>query len=483
MGSHVGGANHSLARWHRRAHDGIDEDPLALQARGHPENRDVFAHRDGNDRGFRVPGIEAEPLELALHVARGLPELLPALGLRFDDFDGLDRRRRGSRRHGGGENARTRVVADEFHHFETRGDEPAHGGEGFREGSHHEIDLVLEAKMLGGAAPVFSEHPNPVGVVDEEASAVGVLQLDDPGQIGNVALHGENAVDHDHLAPVLGGPGEFSFEVAHVIVLVFHGLSEAQADTVDDRGVIHVVEEGQILAADQAGQDAEIDLETRCEGERGFDVHEGGEPLFELDMDIESAVEQPGARAAGSVTEDRRRRGFLDGGVAGQPQVIIRPEHDDLLAVHRDHGILGRGDAAVVRVHIRLAKLAVQRVVRALLQDIHGLGSPLSFTLFALRGAGSLLRALRAAPLSPWVASCPLRRGRASCLSSRGSVEPWLMMGPGDGCPPPAVRVPRLPQPIWLRHAFFSLRAPIGFARVILAPLVRWALSLAPGLL
>ena len=49
----------------------------------------------------------------------------------------------------------------------------------------------------------------------------------------------------------------------------------------------------------------------------------GDEPLLELDVDVEVAVQEPRAGAAGAVLGDGFLGGFLDLGMVGQPQVVV----------------------------------------------------------------------------------------------------------------------------------------------------------------
>ena len=72
---------------------------------------------------------------------------------------------------------------------------------------------------------------------------------------------------------------------------------------------------------------------------------------------------------------DDQDRGFLDLGMARQPEIVVRAEHDDLLAVHRDHGILGRADLAVHQVVAGGLRVADAREVPALLEDVQALSS------------------------------------------------------------------------------------------------------------
>jgi hypothetical protein len=219
-----------------------------------------------------------------------------------------------------------------------------HGGEGLGEGAHHEVDLVFEAEVLAGTAAVRAEHPDAVGVVDHEAHAEALLERDDLVELRDVSLHGEDAVDHDEdaTARIPGRDLELLLEVCHVVVLVLVVLAEAETTAVDDAGVVEVVEDGDVAASQQRGEHAEIHLEAGGEGERGVALHELGDLLLELDVDVEGAIEQPRPGGARAVHGDRHGGGLLHVGVARQSQVVVRAEHDELVALVGHHGVLGR---------------------------------------------------------------------------------------------------------------------------------------------
>jgi len=89
-----------------------------------------------------------------------------------------------------------------------------------------------------------------------------------------------------------GDAGDLGFEVVHVVVAELQGLREAEPHAVDDRGVVHGVEERHVVATEQAGEHAQIDLEAGGEDQRSLTLHERREAVLELHVDVEGAVEQ-----------------------------------------------------------------------------------------------------------------------------------------------------------------------------------------------
>ena len=230
---------------------------------------------------------------------------------------------------------------------------------------------MFQTEVLRGTAPVGAADADSVCVVHHQPAAVAILELDDARQVGEVALHREDAVhDDDHASIVVDGL-DLVLQISHVVVAELVVLAEAQAAAVDDARVIQAVEQGDVEAAEQAREDAEIDLEAGGKGQRGLALHEFGQAFLELHVEVERAVEQARAGATGAVHGQRRRGGGLDLRVAGEAEVVVGAQHHELAPLARHHRILGGGDGPVVHVHVRGARRAHPlRVFRALGEDV-----------------------------------------------------------------------------------------------------------------
>ncbi len=318
--------------------------------------------------------IVAHGPEAGPHALRDGPETGPELRLRLEHVqDGQDRGDRGRRRRGA-EDQRPGVVLDVGDDRLRAGHDAADRGEGLAEGAHDQVDLAFEAEVLGRAAAVRAEDADAVGVVDEDPGPVLPGQRDDARQVGDVALHAEDAVDDDELAGPGIERGEQPLEVLHVVVAVLVDGRERQAAGVDDAGVDHAVDEDVVALPGDRGDDAEVGLVARAEGQGGLAVQELGQPLLELLVEVDRAGQE--ARAAGPdpVAVDRRLGRRLGQGMIGQAEVVVRADHDhrpapDLDAVPDrllDGGEVGvqvgrlelvgpgEGQALVEKVHARL---------------------------------------------------------------------------------------------------------------------------------
>ena len=99
-------------------------------------------------------------------------------------------------------------------------------------------------------------------VVHRDDGVVFARQRHDVRQLGDVALHREDAVGEDQLEPGSLRRLQLVFEVSHVRMLVHGGLTLrdglGEADGVDDRRVIQLVGDDDVLLAQQGGAKALI---------------------------------------------------------------------------------------------------------------------------------------------------------------------------------------------------------------------------------
>ena len=111
-------------------------------------------------------------------------------------------------------------------------------------------------------------------------------------------------------------------------------------------------------------------------------------------MNIQGSIEEARPRTARSVALNGGLGRFLDRRMIGQSKVVVRAEHNDLLAIEGDHGILGRRNAPVIRIQARCADFLMDLVVRTFLENVHDVSSRVSFGI----SAGGLLGGILAPP-------------------------------------------------------------------------------------
>ena len=93
---------------------------------------------------------------------------------------------------------RAGALAEELDDFFAAGGVASAGAaEGFAEGPGDDVDAALDAAVLGGSAAVGADEADGVGVVDHHHGVVFFGEVADLVELGEVAIHGEDAVGGD----------------------------------------------------------------------------------------------------------------------------------------------------------------------------------------------------------------------------------------------------------------------------------------------
>jgi hypothetical protein len=85
-----------------------------------------------------------------------------------------------------------------------------------------------------------------------------------------------------------------------------HRLAVGHLGAVDDRGVVQLVEDDEVAAADEARDRPEVGLVAGREDEAGFLAQELRQVRLEPFMQVEGPVQEPAAGAARAVALERR---------------------------------------------------------------------------------------------------------------------------------------------------------------------------------
>ena len=198
-----------------------------------------------------------------------------------------------------------------------------------------------------------------MAVVHHDQGAVLLGDVADLGQLGDVAVHAEDAVRDDELE---AGPGplrrlELGLEIGHVAVLVAEALRLGEPDAVDEGGVVQLVGDDGVVLAHQGLEDGAVGVEAAGVELGVLHAEEFGQPGFQLGVDVLLPADEPHGGHAEAVGVHDVLGGLAQGRMVGQAQVVVRAEADHLLAV-RDHlRLLGRGDGALDLEQALLAEL------------------------------------------------------------------------------------------------------------------------------
>jgi len=156
-------------------------------------------------------------------------------------------------------------------------------------------------------------------------------------------------------------------------------LAIGELAPVQDAGVIVFIGDDDVVAPDERRDGAEVGLIAGAEDERGFFSHEMGEPPLQFQVQFQRAVEKTGAATAGAKGLQGCDGGLPHFGMHGEPQIVIRADHDQVSAVNDRFRTFIVGDGAEVGVKPGLARrFRLRKSAFAFLEQVHAL-VPLSW--------------------------------------------------------------------------------------------------------
>jgi hypothetical protein len=118
-------------------------------------------------------------------------------------------------------------------------------------------------------------------------------------------------------------------EVGHVAVAVAVAPGLAEADPVDDRGVVELVADDGVLLAEERLEDAPVGVEAGGVEDRVVGPEEGAQARLELLVDLLRPADEPHRGEPVAPAVERRVRRADDLGVVGEPEVVVRAEIED----------------------------------------------------------------------------------------------------------------------------------------------------------
>ena len=210
-------------------------------------------------------------------------------------------------------------------------------------------DATREAKVIHRPAAVAAQHARRVGIVHEDRRAVALGDLDDPGQRGDVPVHGEDPVRDDQdqaIRPAAVGPARFAcllqdgLEPRDVGVGIDLPGCLGQAHAIDDRGVVEGIGHDQVGFAGDGRNHTRIGRETALEREHGLGALERRELRFERFVQVHGAGDCADGTRSRPVLADRLDRRGLQARVVGQPEIVVRRQADDLASIDGGDGSL-----------------------------------------------------------------------------------------------------------------------------------------------
>ncbi len=165
--------------------------------------------------------------------------------------------------------------------------------------------------------------------------AIGLGQGDGAGDVGDVAVHGIDALEGHQLGRVRGRVAQQGFKMLKIVVAKHLVLAAAIADAGDHRGVVEFVGKD-----DQARQDLGQGRQRRLVGhiaggeqQRRLLAVQAGQLTFKGHVIAGGAGNIARAARAGSRLVDGRMHGLDDHRVLALAQIVVRaPDHHVALA-------------------------------------------------------------------------------------------------------------------------------------------------------
>ena len=179
-----------------------------------------------------------------------------------------------------------------------------------------------------------------VGLVHQQHAVVFLLQLDDARQVGDVAVHAEQAFGDDAGALVLAAVFlEHLLQSVAVVVLVGVAVGAGKAGALHQGVVGKAVIEDGVAVAEEEAQGGDVGGVAAHIGDAVLDAVEVGQGAFELAVGRTFAAHQ--AAGAGGAAEDPGGLGdgLGDLGVGIEVQIIVGGEVDVLLAIDHSGGL------------------------------------------------------------------------------------------------------------------------------------------------
>ena len=177
--------------------------------------------------------------------------------------------------------------------------------------------------MVADTSSLTSEHAKSVGFVHHNSCVVFFLQFNDGGKITKVALHAEDTV-HDNQFNAVGlALLELLFKVFHVIVLEFQLGGKTQSASVHDTGVVTVVTDNIVISVNQLADNSAVYGESGGEAKRFIFAHKFCQLFFQLNMNIQCAVQKTASCTSASITLHSCNSGVNHSLVAGKAGVCV----------------------------------------------------------------------------------------------------------------------------------------------------------------
>ncbi len=157
----------------------------------------------------------------------------------------------------------------------------------------------IDAVVLGRAAPGAADEARGVRVVDHDRRVVRLGQVADrsPGRRRMPSMENTPSVAIRR-SRASAASCELRLQVGHVAVGVAEPAGLAEADAVDDAGVVELVADDGVLGAQQRLEQPAVGVEARAVEDRVLRAQEGGQARLQFLVQLLGAADEPHAGQA-----------------------------------------------------------------------------------------------------------------------------------------------------------------------------------------
>jgi hypothetical protein len=191
-----------------------------------------------------------------------------------------------------------------------------------------------------------------VRIVDHHQGIVALGEIADSGEVGDDAVHRKDAVRGDQAeAAVLRFP-QARLQLGHVVVGIAQPARLAEANAVDDRGVVQRIADHGILFAEDGLEQARIGVEAGAVEDRVLGAEKAGQPLLELLVVILGPADETHRGHAEAVAVERRLGGLDHARMVGKAEIVVCAEIEHRLRPALDLDLRGlrRGQHPLVLI-------------------------------------------------------------------------------------------------------------------------------------
>ena len=172
-----------------------------------------------------------------------------------------------------------------------------------------------------------------MAIIHPQQGTVAVTQRAHGIQLRHGSVHGEHAVgEYQCVACAAGRLLQTALQVRHVVVPVAPALRLAQADAIDDGGVVQLVADDGVLLPQERLKEPAVGIECRRVQNRVFHAQEARQRFFQIAVQILRAADETHRAHAVAVACECCVGCAPHSRIGRQPQVVVGAQVQNLAA-------------------------------------------------------------------------------------------------------------------------------------------------------